>query len=124
MDEPRKAFSFATLSEKFGDAVAAQIRAIMLTSEFRTARNEVEKVELLNSSPYEIPIGVACKALCISTKKYYKYKNDPALQEENAIQQPRRLILSPEEELLIIEKIRKRQTKSKCMNGQEIRDKA
>lgn len=63
--------SIQYMMSKFSLEDAKIIRNVMLSSEFRNARTPFEKVTVLVNSGKHISIQNACKAIGISTKRYY-----------------------------------------------------
>ena len=74
----------------------------MLKSEYRNAETQYEKVCVLIKPENHLTIANACKAVGISTKTYYKYKNlakdDDNDMEKNA---PNQLLTNLEEDEII-----------------------
>lgn len=114
--------SIQYLFSKFKVEEAQRIRNIMLKSEYRNAETQYEKVCVLIKPENHLTIANACKAVGISTKTYYRYKNlaeeDDNDMEKNAPNQ----LLTNLEENEIIDQIEKAQLNSNCFSGQDVRE--
>ncbi|KAK8892193.1 hypothetical protein M9Y10_029416 [Tritrichomonas musculus] len=102
---------------KFSLEVAKIIRNVMLSSEFRNARTPFEKVTVLVNSGKHISIQNTCKAIGISTKRYYKIKNKDDSDDDESVKDSNRQLLTNKEEFEIIQNIECAQLKCECLRG-------
>ena len=94
----------------------------MLTAEYRFASTPYQKVCILNNEQNCVSLQLACAAVGMSTRTYYKIENIPPTFIKPMNNEPLHQLLTVIEEFHIINEIGKAQLESNCLSGTDVRN--